>query len=191
MLKPAGSPLRRPAPAARRRRSRWSRSRRSASASAPTIAIFGAINGLLLGPVGRGAPDRLVAVFTSDFSGPRYGVLLLRRRRRFRPRRTGARRPRHGVGEPLSLTAGNEAERVFTERVSPNYFDVLGLTRGGRPPAEPALDSTAAAPRRRAERIATGSVASPAIPASSGETVRLGQRADHDRRRRARLAMPA
>ncbi len=37
-------------------------------------AIFGAINGLLLKPVAAVAPDRLVAIFTSDFSGPTYGA---------------------------------------------------------------------------------------------------------------------
>ena len=36
-------------------------------------AIFGAINGLLLKPVQAAHPDRLVAIFTSDFSGPLYG----------------------------------------------------------------------------------------------------------------------
>src|SRR5688572_30204301 len=36
-------------------------------------AIFGAINGLLLEPIAAAAPDRLVAVFTSDFSGPAHG----------------------------------------------------------------------------------------------------------------------
>jgi putative ABC transport system permease protein len=36
-------------------------------------AIFGAINGLLLKPLPVAAPDRLVAIFTSDFSGPTYG----------------------------------------------------------------------------------------------------------------------
>jgi predicted permease len=90
-------------------------------------AIFGAINGLLLKPVAAVAPDRLVAVFTSDFSGPAYGASCYADAVDF-ARGAPALRDLAAAGMvPLSLTAGSQPERVFAELVSPNYFAVLGL----------------------------------------------------------------
>src|SRR3954466_11674925 len=90
-------------------------------------AIFGAINGLLLTPVAAVAPDRLVAVFTSDFSGPAYGGSCYGDAVDF-ARGAPALRDLAASGMvPLSLTAGAQPERVFAELVSPNYFAVLGL----------------------------------------------------------------
>jgi predicted permease len=108
-------------------------------------AIFGAINGLLLKPVAAVAPDRLVAVFTSDFSGPTYGASSYADAVDF-ARGTPALRDLAAAGvEPLSLTAGTQPERVFAELVSPNYFAVLGLRpAAGRLPHGTVADSTIA-----------------------------------------------
>jgi predicted permease len=101
-----------------------------------SAAIFGAINGLLLKPVAAAAPERLVAIFTSDFSGPAYGASSYPDAVDF----AGGAPALQGLAAasmtPLTLTAGPQPERVFGELVSPNYFDVLGLqAAAGRLPA--------------------------------------------------------
>ena len=90
-------------------------------------AIFGAINGLLLTPIAAVAPDRLVAVFTSDFSGPAYGASCYGDAVDFARGTPALRDLAAAAMVPLSLTAGSQPERVFAELVSPNYFAVLGL----------------------------------------------------------------
>jgi predicted permease len=95
---------------------------------AATTTIFTLVNTLFLRPPPLvRAPEQVVAVFTSDYSGPRYGytsyldyldyveagsgVLTL-----------GAFSPR-----PFGLATGRENLRVFGEMVTDNYFDVLGV----------------------------------------------------------------
>ena len=109
-------------------------------------AIFSAINALLLRPVPAAAPDRLVAIFTSDFSGPTHGSSSYADALDF-ARAAPALSELAAVSvEPLSLTAGPEPERVFAEVVSPNYFSVLGIQpAAGRFFAGP-LDGRAADP---------------------------------------------
>ena len=138
-------------------------------------AIFGAINGLLLKPLPVAAPDRLVAIFTSDFSGPRYGgssYLDALDFARGTPALAGL-----AVADidRLSLTASAQPERVFAEHVSPNYFDVLGLASvAGRLPSGALTDSPPASvvlTHRFWQRRFDGD------PGVVGRTIRLGREA--------------
>jgi predicted permease len=90
-------------------------------------AIFGAINGLLLKPIAAAAPERLVAVFTSDFSGPAHGSSSYADAIDFARGTPALSGLASAAIDPVSLTIGRQPERVFAELVSPNYFDVLGL----------------------------------------------------------------
>ncbi|HEY7686434.1 MAG TPA: ABC transporter permease [Gemmatimonadales bacterium] len=73
-------------------------------------------------------PDELVAVYTSDFSGPRYSATswidYLDFRRETSDVLVGlaSYAPR-----PFNLSAGGETQRTWGEEVSDNYFDVLGI----------------------------------------------------------------
>jgi predicted permease len=107
-------------------------------------AIFGAIHGLLLKPTPAPAPDRLVAIFTSDFSGPRYGASSYADAVDFAEGAPALEGVAVSSLEGLSLTAGTQPERIFTELVSPNYFGVLGLRpAAGRLPAAALTDPMA------------------------------------------------
>ena len=139
-------------------------------------AIFGAINGLLLKPVAATAPERLVAVFTSDFSGPAYGSSSYADAIDFA---RGAPALSGLAGASMvaaSLTVGAQPERVFTELVSPNYFDVLGLQAvAGRLPSGTLTDGPPAPAvvltHRYWQRRFAGD------PAVIGRGVRLGREA--------------
>jgi predicted permease len=108
-------------------------------------AIFGAINGLLLKPLPVAAPDRLVAIFTSDFSGPRYGGSSYADAVDFAAGAPALGGVATAAMQPISVTIGRQPERVFAELISPDYFDVLGL-RGaaGRLPSGSLTDGTLA-----------------------------------------------
>ena len=87
-------------------------------------AIFGAINGLLLKPLPVAAPDRLVAIFTSDFSGPHLRRVVVRRRRGLRARGAGARAawPRPRIDAASASPIGTQPERVFAELDQPELL---------------------------------------------------------------------
>ena len=108
-------------------------------------AIFGAINGLLLKPLPVAAPDRLVAVFTSDFSSPGFGGSSYPDAVDFARGTPAVNNLAVARIDLLTLTAGLQPERVFGERVSPNYFDVLGIgASAGRLPSGALTDVVAA-----------------------------------------------
>jgi putative ABC transport system permease protein len=96
--------------------------------------VFTATNALLLRPPGGAQePDELVAVFTSDYSGPRYGSSSY-------PDYQDIRNAR-GIFESVAavsmqsfrLSVGGLSARVMGEVVSPGYFSMLGLSpRVGR-----------------------------------------------------------
>jgi predicted permease len=106
-------------------------------------AIFGAINGLLLKPLPVAAPERLVAIFTSDFSGPTYGGSSYADAVDFAAGAPALSGVATAGMVPISVTIGQQPERVFAELISPAYFDVLGL-RGtaGRLPSGGLADGT-------------------------------------------------
>jgi macrolide transport system ATP-binding/permease protein len=116
-----------------------------------TATIFTLVNTLFLRPPAHvGAPERLVAVYTSDFSGPRFSYSSYIDYLDYRAAEdvfTGlaAYAPR-----PFSLSAGRESLRVFGETVSANYFTVLQVT--------PILGRTFGAEGSRATEAVLGSL---------------------------------
>lgn len=99
-------------------------------------AIFSVVNAVVLRPPAAVAePERLVGVFTSDYSGPRYGSSSLPDVEDFG--KLGAD-VFSGVTSysprPSAIGVDDNLERVGVEIVSPNYFQVLGaLPVLGRP----------------------------------------------------------
>jgi predicted permease len=94
-----------------------------------TTTVFTLINTLLLRPpAGVRAPERLVAVYTSDYSGPRFGNTSYPDLEEFRAGAAGVLElAGHGM-RPLSASTGAESFRTLGEMVTGNYFAVLGLT---------------------------------------------------------------
>jgi len=94
-------------------------------------AIFSVVNELLLRPPAHVAdPERIVSIWTSDFSGPPYGASSYPDYETFREQRDVM-----ADVAAFGLVAGNlvEAEetvRLTIEEVSTNYFDVLGVRAG-------------------------------------------------------------
>jgi len=97
------------------------------------IALFTILNAILLRPTpGVREPDRLVAIYTSDYSGPTYGgssfpdyeaiaqTDVFTGATAFTPQVAG-------IGDP------DTPVRVGVEIVTPNFFEVLGVPVRGRP----------------------------------------------------------
>ena len=93
-----------------------------------TTAVFSVVNGLLLRPPTHVAePERLVSIWTSDFSGPPYGASSYPDYELFREQ-TDAMAGVAAFGlEPVNLIEADETVRLAAERVSGNYFEVLGI----------------------------------------------------------------
>jgi predicted permease len=91
------------------------------------ITIFSLLDALLLKPLPGREPARLVTVYTSDFSGPRYGASSYPDYLDFRARGKSF----EGIAayniKPLLFTSGGRSRRVLAQLVSANFFDVLGL----------------------------------------------------------------
>jgi predicted permease len=90
-------------------------------------ALFSVLNTLLLRPPeGVRAPSELVAVYTSDYSGPRYGAnsvpdaLAMRESGAFAG--VAVHRP-----QTFSVLIGEQAAQTLGEIVSADYFSVLGV----------------------------------------------------------------
>ena len=92
-----------------------------------TTAIFSVIHALVLTPLPVREPGRLVAIHTSDFSGPPLGSSSYPDAEDFAAGAPALEGIASAAPTPLTLTVGGAAERVFAEQVSPNYFDVLGV----------------------------------------------------------------
>ena len=90
--------------------------------------IFSMINGLLLRPLtGVESPERLVAVYTSDFSSGLYGSSSYPDYVSFRDEAKAFESLAAYEGDVASLTGGDEPERLRGEAVSGNYFKTLGV----------------------------------------------------------------
>ena len=90
-------------------------------------AIFSVINSVLLRPMpGVESPGELTAVYTSDYSGPRYGASSYPDFEAIRDAGVFASVAAHAP-RPFSLVMGERSERVLGEAVSANYFSVLGV----------------------------------------------------------------
>lgn len=90
-------------------------------------AIFSLLDALLLTPMPVAQPERITAIYTSDFSSTRYGASSYPDFQDFRQRA-------HAVTDvtayrltPLSMNAGGEPELSWVEAVSGNYFSLLGI----------------------------------------------------------------
>jgi predicted permease len=90
-------------------------------------AIFSLVDALLLQPLPGREPSRLVTVYTSDFSGPRYGASSHPDYLDFRSRGSAFEGLAAYNLKPLLFTADGESRRVWAQLVSGNFFDVLGL----------------------------------------------------------------
>jgi predicted permease len=93
-----------------------------------TTTIFSVINTVFLRPPAHvREPERLVAVFTSDFSGPRFGVSSYPDFVDFAVGATGLEALAATTPRPFSVTTGKESFRTLGEMVSDDYFGVLGV----------------------------------------------------------------
>jgi macrolide transport system ATP-binding/permease protein len=89
--------------------------------------IFTLVNALLLRPLPVENPERVVAVYTSDFSSTRYGTSSYSDYIDFRNRnRVCSQLVAYRQGQ-FALSIDGVNERVFGEIVSGNYFSALGL----------------------------------------------------------------
>ena len=94
-----------------------------------TTVIFTVINGLLLRPPpGVRQPDRLVAIFTSDYSGPPYGVSSLPDALDFAGRTEVLSGLAVYNNQLVSFHAGTEPVRALAQLVNGDYFRVLGVS---------------------------------------------------------------
>ncbi len=96
--------------------------------------IFSFVNALLLRPLaGVRAPERLVAVYTSDYSSGLYGASSYPDYVDFRQQADAFDGLAAYSDTVMSVTGGDEAERLRGSYVTGNYFDVLGVaSRLGR-----------------------------------------------------------
>jgi predicted permease len=91
-------------------------------------AIFGVVNELLLRPPPHVVdPERIVSLWTSDYSGPPYGASSYPDFEAFREQRDVMTDVAAYGLVPGSLVETDETIRLTIEEVSPNYFDVLGV----------------------------------------------------------------
>ncbi len=97
-------------------------------------AIFSFVNGLLLRPLlGVERPDRLVGIYTSDYSSGRYGTSSYPDYLDFRQQADAFIDLTAYESAVLNLAGGETAERLRGAYVTSNYFDVLGVgARAGR-----------------------------------------------------------
>jgi predicted permease len=90
--------------------------------------IFSLVNGLLLRPlVGVEAPEKLVAVYTSDYSSGLYGSSSYPDYVSFREGADAFEGLAAYEGAVVSLTGNDEPQRLRGESVTANYFKVLGV----------------------------------------------------------------
>jgi predicted permease len=93
-----------------------------------TTTIFTVINGVFLRPpVHVHDPQRMVAVFTSDFSGPRFGTSSYPDFVDFAAETPGLEGLAATTLRPFSVATGRENFRAMGEMVSENFFGVFGV----------------------------------------------------------------
>jgi len=93
-----------------------------------TTTIFSVINTVFLRPPAHvREPERLVAVFTSDFSGPRFGTSSYPDFVEFAAGAAGLEGLAATTPRPFSVAMGNQNFRAFGEMVSDEFFGLLGV----------------------------------------------------------------
>ncbi|HEX7049885.1 MAG TPA: ABC transporter permease [Longimicrobiales bacterium] len=92
-------------------------------------AIFSVVNAVLLRPPPQvREPERLVQLYTSDYSGPLYGASSYPDYEAFRDGADAFSGLAAYGFRPVQLAIGDRAELTAGELVSGNYFSVLGVT---------------------------------------------------------------
>jgi len=91
-------------------------------------AIFSIVNAVLLRPpVAVAAPDRLIGLFTSDFSGPPYGSSSFADIDDFGKQSADVFAGVMGYSpRPAAVGSDDNLERIAAEVVTDNYFQILG-----------------------------------------------------------------
>ena len=112
-------------------------------------AIFSVVHAVLLRePAGVADFDRLVAIYTSDFSGPAFGTSSFLDLQDYAAGAPAIAAVAAHIPRPMVISdpeGGRPAERVMGQLVSANYFEVLGVSMAlGR--AFSAADATAESP---------------------------------------------
>ena len=93
-----------------------------------TTTVFTLINTVLLRPpAGVREPERTVTVYTSDFSGPRFGYTSYPDLLDFRAGTEGVLDLAGHSLQPLSASTGTESFRTVGELVTGNFFSLLGV----------------------------------------------------------------
>ncbi len=93
-----------------------------------TTTVFTLINTVLLRPPeGVREPERTVTVYTSDFSGPRFGYTSYPDLLDFRAGTEGVLDLAGHSLQPLSASTGTESFRTVGELVTGNFFSLLGV----------------------------------------------------------------
>jgi MacB-like periplasmic core domain/FtsX-like permease family len=90
--------------------------------------IFSLVNAVMLRPPAQvRAPDRLVWIYTSDYSGPAYSASSYRDYEVFAGETGTLSGAAAFAPRPVNLVEGGQTTRLLAELVSVNYFDVLGV----------------------------------------------------------------
>ncbi len=90
-------------------------------------AIFSLLSALLLTPMPVAEPERITAIYTSDFSSTQYGASSYPDFQDFRQRANAVADVTAYRLTPLSMNAGGDTEISWVEAVSGNYFSLLGV----------------------------------------------------------------
>jgi hypothetical protein len=108
-----------------------------------TTTIFSVINTVFLRPPALvREPERLVAVFTSDFSGPRFGTSSYPDFVDFAEGAPGLEGLAATTPRPFSVATGHESFRALGELVSDGYFGLLGVPLALGPGLTPGASET-------------------------------------------------
>ena len=90
-------------------------------------AIFSLLDALLLRPMAVARPERIVSVYTSDYSSTKYGSSSYPDYVDFRERAASIADLAAYQTTTLSMNADGDTEITFGEAVSGNYFSLLGV----------------------------------------------------------------
>src|SRR5262245_37366516 len=90
-------------------------------------AIFSLLNALLLRPMPVPQPERIAAIYTSDFSSTTYGSSSYPDFLDFRQRGGAVAEIAAYKPTPVSMNIAGEMDIAFIEAVSGNYFSMLGV----------------------------------------------------------------
>jgi predicted permease len=108
--------------------------------------IFSFVSALFLRPLPVSEPERVVQVFTSDFSGPLYRGSSYPDYKDFREKTEVFAGLAAYTIAPMSLSEAAHTDRVFGELVTANYFEVAGIQSWRGRLLREAEDGRAAAP---------------------------------------------